>query len=468
MSLAGEAAPWIAAAVAAPDEAAPRRALAAWLRERGHALGAFIDRQLDRYEAEARTARPEPHPGIGERQAAVAAARAWVELVPALARLGRFELIRGMPEALRVSWAELDGPLGLDAVPVAHLDVVGDVTAGGIDALLALARAKPIASLSLTECRLGDDEAVAIAAASWPRLRWLDLARNRIAERGAEALVASRGMPRLILVGFGYNLADPVESALDAYALGDVGPDRSSDEVRETVFDARAEALWRRHGERAWQRVLWRRGSERPHRWNVWWSLPERDLRRDDLEGAVVLGGRLDRIDGSGGRWRGANLAASVVEDADFRGADLGGASLARAAIARAVMTGAKARRIELRHARLTDCDLAGADLREAWLEGATLTDCRLRGARLGCEGAREDLSRTRGARFVRCDLRDAELDGREMNGAELIDCKLHGARGMPKLAEQAIVRRGDLSAAADGSRMIGEATLAEVLELLR
>src|SRR4051812_24682705 len=84
---------------------------------------------------------------------------------------------------------------------------------------------------------------------------------------------------------------------------------------------------WRR-----WARVLWRRASERPHRWNCWSSLPERDLAGDDLEGAVVLGGRLEGVIGRGGRWRNGNFAASTVDDGDFEGADLAGTSLARAA----------------------------------------------------------------------------------------------------------------------------------------
>jgi uncharacterized protein YjbI with pentapeptide repeats len=472
MGLAADAVPWIAAAAAAPDDEAPRRALAAWLTERGHPLGEFMTLQLDRFAEEARTARPQPRPSLDESKATPAAERAWRELAPALTRLGerggRLGLLRGMPEALTVTWVDLEEPSWLDAMPLAHLDVIGEVPPGGIAALLAVARAHPLRSLALVDCGLDDDDALALAAASWPRLRWLDLTRNRIGERGAEALVAARGWPALVIARMVGNLADPTEVGLTAYDVGDTGPDRHSEDVVETSFSPWAEAVWRRHREPSWARLLWRRAAHRPHRWNLWSGLPTRDLRHDDLEGAVILGGQLDGLASRGARWRGSNLAATTIVECDFSAADLSEGWWRRTAILRTRLNQAMANHLDLAQATLTDCDLAGADLRGASLEGATLVDCRLRGARLGCDDRWHDVGRTRGTRFIRCDLREVDLDGRELNDVALVDCKLGGMRGTPWSTERSAVRRGDLSAAADGSRMIGEATLAEVLELLR
>jgi uncharacterized protein YjbI with pentapeptide repeats len=183
-----------------------------------------------------------------------------------------------------------------------------------------------------------------------------------------------------------------------------------------------------------------------------------------------MLGGRLDGLDEPRRAlarrrtwrrppwWRTPTSAAADLSEGWWR----------RTAILRTRLNQAMANHLDLAQATLTDCDLAGADLRGASLEGATLVDCRLRGARLGCDDRWHDVGRTRGTRFIRCDLREVDLDGRELNDVALVDCKLGGMRGTPWSTERSAVRRGDLSAAADGSRMIGEATLAEVLELLR
>jgi uncharacterized protein (TIGR02996 family) len=109
MGLAADAVPWIAAAAAAPDDEAPRRALAAWLTERGHPLGEFMTLQLDRFAEEARTARPQPRPSLDESKATPAAERAWRELAPALTRLGE----RGGAVGLAPRHARgLDGHVG--------------------------------------------------------------------------------------------------------------------------------------------------------------------------------------------------------------------------------------------------------------------------------------------------------------------------------------------------------------------
>ncbi|MBZ0232828.1 MAG: pentapeptide repeat-containing protein [Deltaproteobacteria bacterium] len=468
MSIVDDAAPRIAAACADPGDDAPRRELARWLSDRGHMLGRFMTRQLDRNAREAATLRPAPTPDDDERADLASARRAWIDLAPALAALrGRgggvgFELVRGMAGAVRVTWEDLRQPAWLAAAPLEHLDVLGVMPDDGLELMRGLPALRQLRSLALEEVGLTDSGANELAAMPWPRLRWLDLTSNRIGRTGGEVLAASRSLPVLAIATLAGNADTPTELAYDAGTIGEVSV--AADIVLERSMSPWAEAAWRRSGEPPWQRVLWRRGREIPHRWCMWDGLTGVDCGGADLDGAVLLRGRLERVRAAGARWRDANLAASALDDVDVSGGDLSDVHLAFGALFRVRAARASAPGISLDQTRVTDCDFSDADLRNARFAGAVVTGCSFRNAQLGCADGQRFVGRTRGARFIGCDFRGADVGGREFFDVEMIDCKLGDVRGTPWRVEGSVGRRIDRSADGSGADVVSEAPLGELL----
>lgn len=442
----------IADACAAPNDDAPRLAIAALLEACGDALGAFIRRQVARTAHDARHGRPRPQPSPEERATREAAAARWIALVAELALLARpdrrLALVRGMPAHVRLRWSDLPATELLLTAPVQHLDLVGVPDDEELARLLAHPWIAGLESLSVRGARLGDRGIARLAGGKFPALRWLDVSRNEIEERGAEALIASVGLPRLAQLQFGENPVDPTDAAftdgdLDTFAVyysqhGAPAPDETGaswdDHVADTEPVPWARRLEQRYGRRRWLRVLWRSKREVPRRDCLWPGLRDVALDHESRKRAVFLGADFALVDARGSTWSHANLAGSVLDECDFSDAELADVHLAYSTVGRCRFAGARAQEISFEGARIADSDFAGADLRFARFEGAEVVDTSFRGARLGCDEPTHDAGRTRGTRFVRCDFRGADLQGRELEETRFIDCSFVGTTGEPRI----------------------------------
>jgi uncharacterized protein YjbI with pentapeptide repeats len=138
-------------------------------------------------------------------------------------------------------------------------------------------------------------------------------------------------------------------------------------------------------------------------------------LRARNLEGAVLIGAGLRKVD-----FTGANLRGAFLDKADLRDAKLdcalpfnegpvrirGWVSAERAQDNREPVIC-----VQLKGASLNDAQLQGASLNGAQLQGASLNDAQLQGASL--EGTQ---------------LQGASLEGTQLQGASLNDSQLQGA----------------------------------------
>ncbi|WP_250126818.1 pentapeptide repeat-containing protein [Chroococcidiopsis sp. CCMEE 29] len=109
------------------------------------------------------------------------------------------------------------------------------------------------------------------------------------------------------------------------------------------------------------------------------------DLNRTNLQGAFLLGARLQGAELNGANLQGAFLLGARLQGADLRGANLQGAFL---------------NAVNLQGAFLEGANLQGADLRGANLSGANLSRARLQRATLNF------------ANLKRANLGDANLEG--------------------------------------------------------
>ena len=120
------------------------------------------------------------------------------------------------------------------------------------------------------------------------------------------------------------------------------------------------------------------------------------DLRRSNLQGAVLIGCQLERAilwnaDLSEANLRDSNLTSAGLKEArlesaaltlaNLERATLGGANLENAACAGARMEGTQLNGANLRSAHLDDVNLSGANLFQADLTGASLLNANLSGA---------------------------------------------------------------------------------------
>jgi uncharacterized protein YjbI with pentapeptide repeats len=129
-----------------------------------------------------------------------------------------------------------------------------------------------------------------------------------------------------------------------------------------------------------------------------------------------------------------ARFDGCTVVRSDFARSDFARSVWSRGTVARSRFSGAAFVDATLDRVVFTDCDFRGADLSAPNL-----------GHRAGSEGVR----------FVRCDLRDTGWVGRALRGARILDCKMHGVHGSATL-EGAEIHGSDLSAAGDGSLIVG------------
>jgi uncharacterized protein YjbI with pentapeptide repeats len=139
-------------------------------------------------------------------------------------------------------------------------------------------------------------------------------------------------------------------------------------------------------------------------------------LRGRDLEGAVLIGAVLRKVD-----FEGANLRGASLDEAELQGASLVSAQLQGVPLNNAKLQGASLDLAELQGASLIQARLQGASLSSARLQGADLNHARLQGALL--VGAR-----LQGASLISAELLGAQLDDAELQGASLVGAHLYGA----------------------------------------
>ncbi len=180
------------------------------------------------------------------------------------------------------------------------------------------------------------------------------------------------------------------------------------------------------------------------------------DLEGKNLNGALLTGADLSRCN-----LRGAQLIASVLNQARLVGADLTGADLAEANLARSELRGAQLGDAQLRDADLSRAvcsganfqraELSGADLSKSILDDCDLSFCNLSGADLSQASAAKanfreatleatvayslvapdssfDAAKAPGLRADECDLSRASLCQIQAEGASFQEATLHGA----------------------------------------
>jgi uncharacterized protein YjbI with pentapeptide repeats len=182
-------------------------------------------------------------------------------------------------------------------------------------------------------------------------------------------------------------------------------------------------------------------------------------LRSRHLEGAVLIGAVLRKVDFAGAHLARADLTTADLRDANFACAgsaetasrslevmigdivctQLQGAELQGAQLQGADLRGAQLQGVDLRYAQLQGVDLSdarlqgvdlsdarlqGVDLSRAQLQGANLGDADLRGVDLaiaGLQGANLGGAQLQGARLLYTQLQGADLNGAKLGGASLI-----------------------------------------------
>jgi uncharacterized protein YjbI with pentapeptide repeats len=164
-------------------------------------------------------------------------------------------------------------------------------------------------------------------------------------------------------------------------------------------------------------------------------------LRGRELQGAVLIGADLRRIDFTRANLQGASLNEANLQDANLVGAHLEGADLSYAHLERANLScgfdhskareGADPHCADLRDAFLSHTYLNGADLRGAELHGADLNGADFHGTNLSyadLHGADLRQGHLRGANLSQAHLQGADFSYAALQGADLSSAGLQGA----------------------------------------
>jgi uncharacterized protein YjbI with pentapeptide repeats len=143
-------------------------------------------------------------------------------------------------------------------------------------------------------------------------------------------------------------------------------------------------------------------------------------LRDRRLEGAVLLGARMRKVDFTAARLQGAALDDADLREARFECAESSikvgvGAEFQRQ------FENSEIRCAQLQRASLDGAQLQGAKLNKANLQGASLGEAQLQGASL-------DGTLLQGASLVGAQLQGASLGGTQLNGVRLDRAQLQGA----------------------------------------
>lgn len=191
-------APDLRAVLERPLDDAPRLAYAA-------ALGDDPRAELIRIQLQGRGYGCTPR----ERELLIAHCERWLAPVAPLVSVAG--LARGFVQYASMTadqWVRNASAL-LALAPILDLHLTDVAGRPEVFAVPELARLR---SLDLAHNRLGDAEALALAASPQVRgLRWLDLSSNRIDRAGLDAIAASPNLPVLQWLGFSHNTApDPV------------------------------------------------------------------------------------------------------------------------------------------------------------------------------------------------------------------------------------------------------------------
>jgi uncharacterized protein YjbI with pentapeptide repeats len=153
-------------------------------------------------------------------------------------------------------------------------------------------------------------------------------------------------------------------------------------------------------------------------------ALPETaSLRTRHLEGVVLIGAGLRKVDFTGAHLEDAGLSKTDLRDAKLDGAHLEGASVDDFA----QLQGASFREAHLERASLNYAHLERASLYHAHLEGASLFRAYLEGASL--EGAHLEGALLRAAHLEGASLPAAHLEGASLGGAHLKGALLNFAQ---------------------------------------
>jgi uncharacterized protein YjbI with pentapeptide repeats len=201
-------------------------------------------------------------------------------------------------------------------------------------------------------------------------------------------------------------------------------------------------------------------------------------LRGRRLEGAVLLGAKLPKMDFTAARLEGAVLddadlgeakfpcakqlkggdesaSSAIAEEAGERCTDLQGASLVGARLQGADFSGA-----QMQETKLGEADLQKATLDKAHMQGARLDNANLQGASLKetqMWGASLRKARLQGASLEGAELDGAFLDGAQVQNANLAGASLRGASITAAQLQGAVLDAAQLQGATlAGSKMYG------------
>jgi hypothetical protein len=131
---------------------------------------------------------------------------------------GRFQFDRGFVELVEMGVPQIleEGLRRVVArAPIQHVDVLpprGDVDPAVLFRSLEVQAGPQLVSLGLARLDLGDDDIGSLMESSWPQLRWLSLAGNRLTQYGVGGIAArwTKQTPVLEYVDLLGNEFDPV------------------------------------------------------------------------------------------------------------------------------------------------------------------------------------------------------------------------------------------------------------------
>jgi uncharacterized protein YjbI with pentapeptide repeats len=180
-------------------------------------------------------------------------------------------------------------------------------------------------------------------------------------------------------------------------------------------------------------------------------------LRGRSLEGAVLSGAHLRKVDFAGAQLANARFSEADLHKTSF-GCDVVGEVRAVRAVACAYLQGANLDGAQLQGAWLNNAELQGANLRGAHLQGATLLAAHLQGADLDdaqlqgadlidaqLQGADLDYAQLQGAWLNNAELQGASLRGAQLQGATLLAAQLQGAALDSAHLQDALLRKNFL-----------------------
>jgi uncharacterized protein YjbI with pentapeptide repeats len=154
-------------------------------------------------------------------------------------------------------------------------------------------------------------------------------------------------------------------------------------------------------------------------------------LRGRHLEGAVLIGARLRKVDFAAVRLRDAQLFQADLRDAKFDCVEDSCPDLRGAQLDEAQLQGVSFHRVRLQDASLQSANLQGVSLDNAQLQGARFALARMSGAsleRVEAQGASFHNTELTGASLDGARLQGASLDIADLQGASLAFARLHGA----------------------------------------